>query len=513
MSEMKLIMENWRRFEKESEMIILANSPEINESPVFLFEGKSKKHFKTMTFGNLFENLEKKKITFDRAMRIWEKSTLYEIEKASKKDKEVLKELFGKKRGWEKEASAQAKEAGEKDPTKKTSGLKYKALVLGTRMATELIGKGFRFLTYAKKQMAQSAVDISNVFNTRGWEKEAKEQAKKSGETDPTKVGQTLARNGALKIGKIITPAAKILKKVISTIFKLVKGLLSKFSSVMGNPYVKLGMISLCLVMSSLSLWFPAFVVVVPFALRRIAFSAAGEAVKRGVSMAGDKARQMAADAKAMAESMERRLLEVVEGIGLTKDLKDISNIIGQAILNMAEEIGSQTATFSVEDLAYQTSENGESLGAFQTVIVKSASVADEQVKIGLDAIQTAKMISEKMDAAENSKEALKALKILEKASPDDQAIQTLKKAIQMAGKLCEVDDNFCASSAQLAKDVNIATDYDGFSQIDQWGHQMVRSVDGDIVDSSSSDGAVSYSKSTNTSYITGAPGNELPES
>ena len=509
MSDMKLIMENWRLFEQDTEMADWSTSPEINESPVFLFEGTSRKHFKTMPFGKLFEILEEKKITLEDALHIWKKSTLYELDRASKKDKEVLKELFGK-RGWEKEVSRQAKKHGESDPTaQKRGGLKYKALVIGSRLASQAIGKGFRFLMFVKKEMSQAAADISNLFNPRGWEKEAKAQASKYKEDDPTKIGQTLARAGALKIGKIISPVAKEFKKIIGTIFKLLKSAFSKFSAVMGNPYVKLGIIALCLVMASLSLWFPAFVVVVPFALRRIAFSTAGLALRKGVSAVASRAKQAATDAKAMAESMKKRLVEVIEGMEWVNDLKDISNIVGQAILDMAEEVGADSASFSIEDLAVHGTE-GE---AFSSFAVEYASVAEEQTLLSLDAIEQATLIAKKIEAAENSKEALKALKVLENAAPDDQVLQTVKKAIQMSAKLCEVDTNFCEGAAQLAQDIQVATDSDISSEITQWSSQIIKTVDGGIVDASSEGGMVSYSTSDNTSYLTGVPqSNQLPE-
>jgi len=496
MSEMKLIMENWRRFEKEYE-IPAAAERDLYSSPVFLFENNSRKHTNTMTFGNLFENLENNKISFDKALKIWEKSTLYEIKRSSQKDKEVLKELFGK-RGWEKEASKQAKDAGERDPTRtKTDdvkdAVKKKALVVGSKIVFQIIGKGLIF----RKKVSQ-AIEFA---------------AKKTQELlGSIKDKGTLGKVASM-IGSVVLKAAKMFLKAVQTISKLVIAALKKYSSLMGRPDVKLALIGLCLALCTLSIWFPAFYVVVPFALKRagriVVGSAAKKGIKKGKEFVMNKVRDGKEGAQAMAESLKKQINEVIENLEWADDVKDISNAIGRAILQLADEVGDSKSTMAMKTLDVATND-----GSFSTYAVEFASDADARTKDAHDAMSMLYTMEKQVSAAKNKKQALKILSALDDNAEEIGQMGTTvaKKALEFAGKLCEADEEFCASQAQLTKDLAVLTDSDIKADIIDWAQETSKSVGGKVVDTTSDQAIVSTSDSVNTSYVSGYK-SALPES
>ena len=496
MSEMKQIMESWRRFEKEVEIPKhILNS--LDETPVFLFEGKSKKHSSTMTFGNLFENLENNKISFDKALKIWEKSTLYEIKRSSQEDKELLKEVFGK-RGWEKEASKQSKEVGEEDPTRtKTDdvkdAVKKKGLIMGSKIVFQIIGKGLIFrkmVSQAIQTAAKKAQELLGSIKDKG----------------------TLGKVASI-IGSMVLKAAKMFLKAVKTIGKLVMTALKKYSSIMGRPDVKLALIGLCLALATLSIWFPAFYVIVPFALKRAGRIVVGTAAKKGFKKGKDlvmnKVKAGKESAEAMAESLKKQLNEIIENLEWADDVKDISNAIGRAILQLADEVGDSNSTMAIKTLAAQTND-----GSFSSMTVEFASDADARTKDAHDAMSMLYMAEKKVRAAKNTKEAMKILSELDDNAAEIGQMGTTvaKKALEFAGKLCEADEEFCASQAQLTNDLRVLTNSDMKASLTDWARETTKKVGGKVVDATSDQAVVSTSDSVNTSYVAGYD-SALPES
>jgi hypothetical protein len=496
MSEMKLIMESWRKFEKEYE-IPKAAEEELYLSPVFLFENNSKKHANTMTFGKLFENLENNKISLDTALKMWEKSTLYEISQASQEEKEILEELFGK-RGWEKEASSQSKEAGEEDPTRTKAddakdAVKKKGLIMGSKIVFQIIGKGLIFrkmVSQAIQSAAKKAQELLGSIKDKG----------------------TLGKVASV-IGSIVLKAAKMFLKAVKTIGKLIMTALGKYSSIMGRPDVKLALIGLCLALATLSIWFPAFYVIVPFALKRAARIVVGTAAKKGFKKGKDlvmnKVKAGKESAAAMAESLKRQLNEIIENLEWADDVKDISNAIGRAILQLADEVGDSNSTMAIKTLAAQTND-----GSFSSMAVEFATEADAHTKDAHDAMSMLYIAEKKVRAAKNTKEAMKILSELDDNAAEIGQMGTTvaKKALEFAGKLCEADEEFCASQAQLTKDLAILTDSNIKADLVDWAQQTTKKVGGKVVDATSSQAVVSTSDSVNTSYVSGYD-SALPES
>jgi uncharacterized protein with ATP-grasp and redox domains len=451
MSEMKLIMEKWRRFEKEVQ-IPLQFQEGLDETPVFLFEGKSKKHSSTMTFGNLFENLENNKITITEALKVWEKSTFYEMKVASSpKGQQVLEELIYEKRGWEKEAERQDAEergeAGEVAPENKPSAKKkllFKATVVGNKIIMQAIGKGMRFQKWLDQKMASGAKIVLRIIGGKNPEES--------------------------KLLAVCKKLGSIFMKVVKTMAKIFGTLIKKYSSVMSRGDVKLAIMALCLGILTLSVWFPMFAVAAPFAMRKTTRTAGMAAVKKGVKTVAKKIRDKKQTAAAMAESIQRKLMEVLEDLDVFNDIKEIQNAIGQAIIQLAEEVGDTRAAFTTDSTTIQaiskTDIGGvqtDDYGIYQTYVAETASETDENAKNSMDAIWQLQNALKGVDAAENKKEALKALEYLDKASADgtDKSALIAKKALQFGEKLCGIEPEFCSAQLQLARDINTLSDSD----------------------------------------------------
>jgi hypothetical protein len=448
MSEMKLIMESWRRFEGEIQMPLQFQEG-LDETPVFLFEGKSKKHSSTMTFGNLFENLENNKITITEALKIWEKSTFYEMKMASSpKGQQVLEELFGK-RGWEKEAERQdAEEGGEAEkeaPDNKPSAKKkllFKATVVGNKIIMQAIGKGMRFQKWLDQKMASGAKIVLQIIGGKNPEES--------------------------KLLAVCKKLGSIFMKVVKTMAKIFGTLIKKYSSVMSRGDVKLAIMALCLGILALSVWFPMFAVAAPFAMRKTTRAAGAAAVKKGVKTVAKKIRDKKQTAAAMAEAVQRKLMEVLEDLDTFSDIKEIQNAIGQAIIQLAEEVGDTRAAFTTDSTMVATDSmtdiggvRTDNYGVYHTFVLETASETDENAKRSMDAIWQLQNTLKGVDAAENKKEALKALEYLDKASADgtDKSALIAKKALQFGEKLCETNEEFCSAQLQLARDINTLSD------------------------------------------------------
>ena len=459
---MQLIMESWRRYSDKFNAPIIPDR-ELDETPLFLFEGKSSKPTKTCTFGSLFEALDRNKITITEALKIWERSTFHEMKMASDPDgQQVLEELFGKKN--EEETSEAPDEAGKEAPKKK-GGMKkwaaFKATVLGNRIVTEAIGKGMRFRKWLGGKMAAGGnVVLRFVFGKNP------EQSK------------SLA---------IIKKLGSVFMKIVKTIGKILGAILKKYSHLMGRTDVKLAIIALCIAILTLSVWFPLFAVAVPFALKRAGRTVAGAAVKKGVGAMADKIRakkDAAAEAAgAMAESAKRKMREVLEDLDVFADITEIQNAIGQAIIQLAEETGETTAEFTTDTSGAQWSiksaESGadmedvatDAMGSYHEFVLKTASAGDEATKQSMDALDMLQDTLTQVNKANTKKEALAALEYLDAASAtgDDQAALVAKKALQFGEKLCESHQDFCAAQLQLAKDINMLQDTHVQSEINTY--------------------------------------------
>ena len=496
---MQLIMESWRRYSDKFNAPIIPDR-ELDKSPVFLFEGKSSKPTKTCTFGSLFEALDRNKITITEALKIWERSTFHEMKMASDPDgQQVLEELFGKlheKEAFtidpdaEKEVDVQGAmhdadiqalvKKGLRSPSKKKGGVKkwaaFKATVLGNRIVTEAIGKGMRFRKWLGGKMAAGGnVVLRFVFGKNP------EQSK------------SLA---------IIKKLGSVFMKIVKTIGKILGAILKKYSHLMGRTDVKLAIIALCIAILTLSVWFPLFAVAVPFALKRAGRTVAGAAVKKGVGAVADKIRakkDAAAEAAgAMAESAKRKMREVLEDLDVFADITEIQNAIGQAIIQLAEEIGETTAEFTTDSSMAQwdikSAESGadikdaatSAMGSYQNFVLETASAGDEVTKQSMDALDNLQYTLTQVDKAKNKKEALAALEYLDAASAtgDDQAAFVAKKALQFGEKLCESHQDFCAAQLQLARDINMLQDTHVQSEINTYRRVATKVISdaGDVV-------------------------------
>tara|TARA_Y100000310_G_C20640238_1_gene793502 strand:+ start:83 stop:1693 length:1611 start_codon:yes stop_codon:yes gene_type:complete len=468
MSEMKLIMENWRRYSNKFNVPTIPDR-ELDESPIFLFEGKASKPTKTRTFGALFEDLERNKITITEALKIWERSTFHEMKMASSPHgRQLLEELFGKKN--EEETSEETSEEASEEPSekapKKKPGVKdklmFKATVLGNRIVMQAIGKGMRFQKWLDQKMAAGGKVILRIVGGKNPEQS--------------------------KVLAICKKLGSVFMKIIKTIGKILGAILKKYSHLMARTDVKLAIIALCIGIMTLSVWFPLFAVAVPFALKRAGRTVAGAALKKGVKTVAKKMRDKKAAAAetagALAESVKRKLREVAEELAdVFSDITEIQNAIGQAIIQLAEEIGESTADYTTDSASAQWSmksaESGadiedvatSTMGSYHNFVLETASEGDEEVKQSMDALELLQYTLGEVDKAGTKEEAIAAMEYLEKATAegDQQAAFVAKKALQFGEKLCDAHQDFCAAQLTLARDINILSDAHVQSEINQF--------------------------------------------
>ena len=526
MSEMQRIMESWRKYSAQGN-VPLPDIQQVNDSKVFLFEGKTRHPTSTRTFGSLFEDLEKNKISLTNALEMWKRSSIYEMKIAtSSSDKQILEEIFGFGKEKDQEEGEESEENTTKSPEKKKKSLKrraaVKAIKYGNIAIAHILVKGYRFFVYLQGKLGKVGTwVITNLF----------------GENPDSSA-----------IYRAIRTAASIFMEIVKKITGFMGWLWKKYSALMSNPVCKLIIIALCVALCTLSLWFPILIVVVPYALKKIAWKTGSLAISAALKLIVKKIRQKAKDKRvardikqhaagfdaAMKKAQEtgeiEELMPILKKLGMEEEIallqkaikqdqkamaaegknrkldevdageispedveaiKEISKQIGVAIMVLVEEVGESHAEFTVTTDGEQwtalydivdSDETGEATSAWEEITSTMDGDSEVYTKEATDAIISLQNYDELVKQSKSAEEAMEHInELIEKSADGQQGAELVaKQALQMAGKLCEWDPmNWCGGQKILADGIKVITKNQIYSEIKNLGTEAVAGLEG----------------------------------
>ena len=500
---MQVIMENWRRYSAKGN-IPLPSTQQVNNSKVFLFEGKESCPSSTRTFGSLFEDLENNKVDISEALKIWERSTLYEMEMISSSSDELLEQwYFGEKEEQEileevwpfgKKKKETSEEPSEK--LSKKGKITKKMVKYGSIAMAHAVAKGYQFIAWIR---TKSSSMVSGIIGTVFGE-------------DPE----------SSVVFRTIKKLASIVMKIIKAITSVILAIWKRYSKLISSPWFKLCVIAMCVAMCTLSLWLPFLAAFVPIALSvagKKTMSLARSAVlklitrkikkfaknKRSASIikkhAGsfEEAMQKAEDTgdssdlmpilkdlgmedeiarlqKAIkqdeksiaAEGKDPRLIQ--EGLDWD-EIAELGDAIGNAIMVLVEEVGESKGDFATEVEMFQTQVGGDpdSKVALANLTQIYTEKEGESTRIGIESIRKLQALQDDVGESKNKKQAAAKIEEFIKAANagDEIEAKVAANALEMSKAMCKFDpEDFCGAQNILSKAIKIdGSSSDGFNQ------------------------------------------------
>ena len=411
MNDIKLIMENWRRYSDTVDSLkeIESKYQTPNSDTIYLIKENK---VEEASFSLLLEKHEKNKISTDKLANIIQESINYEHQQLLNEG--LLDWLTKSWEEWKKEKAPE--ELG------KIAKLQWRARQALFWLVYGAAGKAAAF---ARSVLSKITKYVTNHL------KSLLPHTKKA---PPPEVATKLL-NANMKAAKFV---GNLLKKVAQGLMKIVRPVI-KF---LANPVVKGAFLVICLTVVLVSAIAPSALVaapafLVPFATRRVAV----KAVKKGV---------FGLEEELLQEELPVFMTEISEFTAETYAAVD-ADTIGEAMRMLAEEIGDATVDTRVVSSTAQFVEYTEEGEKFVDLTSESwHAVSNDEIKAQMRALKQLQKLGRLKEAGQMAEVSAD---LVEYEQITDNLVGSV---LNKAANHCQADPAACSGAKKFIKEINV---------------------------------------------------------